>query len=104
MFEIPFYPLLKKVLSEKDFLVVEQYLPIEQKEIDSKYDLNLKQKMKEEFVKLKEKIENQRNILTNLEKKLTNFDNTKEKELNYLKNDLEQLNQQIPEAKKMKIN
>lgn len=95
---------MKKVLSEKDFLVVEQYLPIEQKEIDSKYDLNLKQKMKEEFVKLKEKIENQRNILTNLEKKLTNFDNTKEKELNYLKNDLEQLNQQIPEAKKMKIN
>lgn len=108
IYEIPMYPLMKKMLDDEHFQIFKNYFSNEKNKINSVFQKAKKEKEIKELAlkiesfeskKLQEKermkndIKQYEEILNNLKNKLKNFESDKNKELNNLKKQMEILNQ-----------
>lgn len=106
LYEIPVYPLMKKMLDEEHFQILKSYLANEKKKLEKNFvdkktekrinELNNKiasfeKDKSKELLSLKDNIAHYESILQSLKEKLKDFSDEKTKELKSLKSELEKL-------------
>lgn len=107
LYDVPVYPLIKKLLDDEHFQIFKSYLSNEKHKLDKNFVDNKTAKRitelttkiasfesdkTKEFSNLKSNIENYENILKSLKEKVKDFPNQKLKELKALKDELNALN------------